>query len=209
MMNKVLYLDIDGVLNTIERQKKNWGKDGYQAYNKMVLEQEQRPMHLDNHTLDHITNLDWKLCYSLYMLIWAYQIDSIVICSSWRKVYKPDQIKLLFIAKGFPQIADRIIGETPFLSEDRAKEIKADIEERGVKEYYILDDDLFDYEKNGFDPKILALPVLNKIAELLDDTLTELAEDVMDVSILELNATNETENKAKLEKIKAICKEKE
>ena len=208
-MNKVLYLDIDGVLNTIERQKKNWGKDGYQAYNKMVLEQEQKPMHLDNHTLDHITNLDWKLCYSLYMLIWAYQIDSIVVCSSWRKVYKPDQIKLLFIAKGFPQIADRIIGETPFLSEDRSKEIKADIEKRGVKEYYILDDDLFDYEKDGFDPKILVLPVLNKIAELLDDTLTDLAEDVMDVSILELNATNETENIAKLEKIKAICKEKE
>lgn len=206
MSRRTLYLDIDGCLNTINRQKRAYGRGGYQDYNIKVLNQEKKPMALDNHTMDHITNLDWGLCYALETLIRVYQIEDIVICSSWKRVYDEDQLKLLFISKGFPFIADLIIGTTPnsknnTLLTDRDNEIKLDMEHREIDDYYILDDEVWDYESSGFDPKRLVLPVLRSIAERFDNDLGDFVKQIRDIPRHKLDKLNEKMSKYKLETI--------
>lgn len=109
----ILYLDIDGVLNNrSERSIKNCYGDFDKPYNDLLdlrttLE---KYHHLDPdkyHT--HLINLDIELCDRLQTavlnLINFSDTFEIVICSTWRKMFMIDELKYLFILKGFGRIA--------------------------------------------------------------------------------------------------------
>lgn len=207
---RVLYLDIDGCLNTVNRLKKAYGEGGYQDYNLKVTGQEKKPMSLDNHTLDHITNINWQLCYALETLIKVYQIDGIVVCSTWRKLYDENQLKLLFIAKGFPFIADLIIGLTPINSNlfpDKENEISEDMKNRGVDDYYILDDDVWDYASSGFEARRLVLPTLNAIVDRLEETLGDFNKMIKNIPMSKMDLLNVKLGKYKYETIQSFRSE--
>lgn len=107
----LLYLDVDGVLNSNYSMLNAYGKIGYKGYQELI----------SNTTLDysiisiyeHILSLSNLHCQYLCKFIKKYNIDKIVICSTWRLIFDVNQLKLLFLAKGYPEIANLITDITP------------------------------------------------------------------------------------------------
>jgi len=151
-MNKVIFLDIDGVLNSQKWHKSeahikihkcmirrgNLGKLSYEVFNASMIDPD--ALKLLQELVDN-TNAD------------------IVISSTWRKGGRLENIKSLFKGLGF---TGNIVGATPVLSEDyccRGNEIKKWIidnikyEDRDKFKYVILDDDsdmLFQQAQHNF-----------------------------------------------------------
>ena len=120
-----LYLDIDGVLNTNDTVINAYGKrklEGFQNLASVYFE--------DLNTrqfLQRILHLDRRYCKRLRNWIRKFKIHNIIICSSLRKRYTLDQIKLMFLIKGYPEIADIIIDMTP-----------TDIEFKIIEDHYFF-----------------------------------------------------------------------
>lgn len=167
MQKSYLYLDIDGVLNNTDVQIKNYGEGGYKNFQKMMRDQEIKKLSLEHHTIDHIISLDWKLCFALCILLEGKGITHIIICSSWRRLYNKEQLKLLFLAKGFPEIADKIVdivSNDPY--DTREDEILIDMTKRNFESdspVYILDDAIKSSEK--FQPEALLFKKFQEVAE--------------------------------------------
>lgn len=157
-----LFLDIDGVLSTNESMLKSYGKLKYRGF------LEKYGYILNNKILDHVMMLDISLCNSLTLDLHRY--DNIVIHSCWNKVLDIDELKLVFLVKGFPTIADMI---TDVLKLDHSKSRIENIEqyakEHGIEKFKTMDDQLLDYDKN-------TLPLLLAIALHKDGDLDELLE---------------------------------
>jgi hypothetical protein len=167
MHKSYLYLDIDGVLNNTDAQIKNYGEGGYKNFQKMMRDQDIKKLSLDHHTIDHIISLDWRLCYALCVLLESESITHIIICSSWRRLYNKEQLKLLFLAKGFPEIADKIVdivSNDPY--DTREDEILIDMAKRKFESdrpVYILDDVIKSSEK--FQPEALLFEKFQEVSK--------------------------------------------
>lgn len=147
-----LFLDIDGVLNSCDSDGR-FGKNGYSKFKELFNFTEDDETRI---LMTHLVNINIERCVTLQILLKIYNVNNIVICSSWKKVFSLDYIKIFFIAKGFPDIADLITDQTQNLNSegifiDRDNEILEYIKTNKIKDYYILDDEVFNieiFEKN-------------------------------------------------------------
>jgi len=123
---KVIFLDIDGVLNN-----ELYLKEQYKTFSAKEMEK---------HPSNYISNDNIIQLNSLCDRTDA----SIVISSSWRKMLSLDEIKTALLEKGFAY-QDRIIGITPELGSstrviDRGSEIKEWLKTNAVDKFVIIDD---------------------------------------------------------------------
>ena len=139
---KVLFLDVDGVLNSTEtfaRRRKAW-ETAKEADVNAVLDEYAWPL----------GHLDKELVCNLNPIVEQTKC-SIVLSSSWRLVCQLENFRQWVSQKGF-KYPDTIIDRTPNLamrSEDlrRGTEIMAWMEiHQGITRYAILDDDGFDIQ---------------------------------------------------------------
>ena len=153
---KLIFLDIDGVLNNIENIKK------YRLFlkGKRRLLVDAKPVFYLKKLLKEIeeNNLDVK----------------IVISSSWRLGTIPSDWKKLF--KHYFNNREIVIGRTPYLYKDRGIEILKLLEvakEKGyvVDDYIILDDDIEDII-NHINPK--KVMKINRRYGLTDKNIKEI-----------------------------------
>lgn len=126
-MNKLLFLDFDGVLNS------------QQFYESRV---------------NRASELDYNAVANLNAIIKATNCD-VVISSTWRKFYSLEELRDVLVDYGlFPDFANKIIGVTPnleskkedsklWMSVPRGEEIKAYLESINFQGNYVcLDDDV-------------------------------------------------------------------
>ena len=114
---KVIFLDVDGVLNS----------NAYVDYT------------LKNNVKGILEEIDPK---TIEMLKYALDVTDaqIVVSSSWRNIRKFEQLKELFLRYGI-----NLDEKTPVLGHERGLEIKQYLEEHvDIDQYLILDDDMFD-----------------------------------------------------------------
>lgn len=164
-----LYLDIDGVLNTNETVLKAYGESKLEGFRRNVSTYFED---VNTHQfLQRILSLDRRYCKRLKNWIRRCSIHKIVICSSMRKRYTLNQIKLMFLVKGYPEIADIIIDETPH-----------DVEFKIVQDKYFFTR----YEHNAKDKRI-------KIDEI------EVPKEWLNNCFLNLNAKSSTMNSREIE----------
>ena len=127
-MNNIIFLDIDGVLNS--------QKFLIEQNNKNVLDLVER----------QISDIDPKNLEILKEIIFLTN-SKVVITSSWRKLNIYPLVKEKLIDIGIP-----IIGETPIIESKRGEEIRKYIKENNVENYIIIDDDIFEdfYELKNY-----------------------------------------------------------
>lgn len=120
---KVLFLDIDGVLNSRE----------WYLFNKDEIALESGLMYR------HQEELDPKACALVEELCVEFNL-AIVISSTWRRLHSLSEIQKMFATRG---LSAPIIGATPQLrSGYRGQEVDEWLYEHpGVTHYVILDDD--------------------------------------------------------------------
>lgn len=115
---KVLFLDVDGVLNSTE----GWCRDNPHTSTYMTPE-----------CVDQLKELLNKRCKDV----------AVVVSSTWRKYFDIKAFRAMFDILGLP--GDRIIGYTPeaeHLSSERGHEIQAWLDGHPeVERFVILDDD--------------------------------------------------------------------
>lgn len=150
-MKKTLFLDIDETLNSPE---------GYnELKSKSIVFKNISPEELKlNGYIDWINKNTFKRDYikisdedslvALEHTVEKFEIDNIVISSSWRLDHSVDYIKFLFRIRGF-KYWEIINNSTPSLeseldllsfSEIRKREILEYVDKNNISEYYILDD---------------------------------------------------------------------
>ena len=126
-MNRVVFLDIDGVLNSEE----------YFINRDTSVPRESHEDYL-------VFNLDKILIDKLNKII--RQVKPIIVLSSSWRVYDMDKINRALRRKGF---CSTIMFKTARPSnDDRGKEIKDLIQKNDVKDYVVIDDDSFDIESD-------------------------------------------------------------
>ena len=124
MINNIIFLDIDGVLNS---DKYFDGIDNKECMNQV-----------DSLMLD----IDVSKVKILLEVINKTNAK-IVITSSWRRMKLYPYIKERLISMGLP-----VVGETPFIEERRGEEIRSYLLENRVSNYCIIDDEVFkDYKE--------------------------------------------------------------
>lgn len=117
---KVIFLDIDGVLNS----PATW-----------ALKELNDPL---NKGVDQI---DYSMLGLLSRIV-SRTNAKIVISSTWRKIHSLDEIHDMFVARGWQHPRDTIIDRTPSSSHGfRGEEIKSWLDNHEVQDYIILDDD--------------------------------------------------------------------
>jgi hypothetical protein len=122
-MLPVVFLDFDGVVNTIY-----WGCDDNGVYRENTFK--------GGHTyLNNGQAIGWL--NELYNTI-PYRV---VISSTWRMSMSVEELQLLLLKSGFrPEI--EVIGKTPVLNDLRGKEIQQWIDENNYEgDFIIVDDD--------------------------------------------------------------------
>ena len=98
MSNPTIFLDIDGVLNSMEY-----------AFLRMDKYQSSKIWGIDPYAIERFQYIFEKL-----------PITEIVISSTWRKHYSLDELKEVFTEAGF-KYSDKIVGYTPSLFHDYNK----------------------------------------------------------------------------------------
>lgn len=130
----VLFLDIDGVLNS-----SRWFKVSYE------MRKSSRKKYEDALVKDY-SNARWELDLSqelvnnLKRVMHKVESLNIVVSSTWRLHYSLDEFKDR-LSKLLDISPNRIVGKTPRLFEHRGKEIKQWLDDRVVEKFVILDDD--------------------------------------------------------------------
>lgn len=162
---KVIFLDIDGVLNSVKTSQEWRNRTGKQGYGGYFREG-------DVCTDEHIK---WgiDLVFNLRMIV-EETGSLIVISSTWRNDFSLNKFKEMFAVYGWNQAP--IMAKTPYFSyKHRGREIKKWLEDNQVDAYVILDDETDILEEQfqfwvNTDPKIglsnedveLAINVLNR-----------------------------------------------
>ena len=126
MINNIIFLDIDGVLNS-------------DKYFSSIEDKE------DTYT-DPVTQLLLDIDMTKVKLLLKVACIShakIVISSTWRRMKLYPSIKEALINIGLP-----IVGETPFVEGQRGEEIRAYLADNQVDNFCIIDDEVFkDYQE--------------------------------------------------------------
>ena len=128
-MNKIIFLDIDGVLNS-----QNTFRDNHE-YRKFFVK------YMNNEVNDKIV---YKMLVidldKVFMIrdICNLTGSKVVISSTWRRSRYYPLIEERLTSLGIP-----IIGVTPFISNNRGDEIRKYLEDEKIDDFVILDDDIF------------------------------------------------------------------
>jgi hypothetical protein len=130
-MEKIIFLDIDGVLNSVKSAKtyhKKYGGNGYGGF----FNKDDTPT---------LRNVLWdKRCVRFLGKIIEETSAKVVLSSTWRKSFEVPVFQAMFKLYGLTSLD--IIGKTPSLENGiRVEEIQQYIDEALVKTYLILDDD--------------------------------------------------------------------
>jgi len=129
---KVLFLDIDGVLNNSNTFR---GK----TQNGIIIPPSEDPLELSClNELDRILD--------------TVPETKIVVSSSWRIIRKLDQLKEIFQKADFKNF-EKIIDATPILSMRRGYEIQRWLDKNPLVEHYAIvddDNDMLDHQQNRF-----------------------------------------------------------
>ena len=129
-MKKIIFLDIDGVLNCRNTFKER--KEERIFYNKFLEKNDFNLARISMCDIDF-----YKLQLLKYIVLETN--GKIVISSSWKKLRYYLLIEELLINKGLP-----IIGVTPYINNKRGTEIKKYLIENKVEDFIIIDDEIFD-----------------------------------------------------------------
>lgn len=129
-MEKIIFLDIDGVLNCRNTFKER--KEERVFYNKFL---EKNDFNLAKISM---CDIDFEKLQLLKYIVLETNAK-IVISSSWKKLRYYLLIEELLINKGLP-----IIGVTPYINNKRGTEIKKYLVENKVENFIIMDDEIFD-----------------------------------------------------------------
>jgi len=129
-MNKIIFLDIDGVLNCKNTFKEK--KEERVFYNKFL---EKNDFNLAKISM---CDIDFEKLELLKYIVLETNAK-IVISSSWKNLRFYTLIEDLLINKGLP-----IIGVTPHINNRRGTEIKKYLSENQVDDFIIIDDSIFD-----------------------------------------------------------------
>ncbi len=116
---KIIFLDIDGVLNSVKSMKDLYNDQGIRGFNDVPA-----PKHVKN--LNRITEETGA---------------KIVVSSTWRKLHSIISLMYIFHLCG---IKGEIIGCTPVLHKERGHEIQAWLDEteyKDIEKFIIIDDD--------------------------------------------------------------------
>ena len=126
MINNIIFLDIDGVLNS-------------DKYFSSIEDKEDTYIDPVAKLLLDIDMTKVKLLLKVVSISHA----KIVISSTWRRMKLYPSIKEALINIGLP-----IVGETPFLEGQRGEEIRAYLADNQVDNFCIIDDEVFkDYQE--------------------------------------------------------------
>lgn len=124
MINNIIFLDIDGVLNSDKYFDSISNKECMNLVDRLMLDIDVSKVKI---LLEIINKTNAK----------------IVITSSWRRMKLYPYIKERLISMGLP-----VVGETPFIEGRRGEEIKSYLLENRVSNYCIIDDEVFkDYKE--------------------------------------------------------------
>ena len=127
---RIIFLDIDGVLNDLEYIMKSHENIKQMSFNNEPFDRIQ---------FKHIDDSKVKLLKRITDETNSY----IVITSSWKTLGVYPLVKENLIRKGLP-----IIGETKDYNANRGEGIKNYIKDNDIEEYIIIDDDIFsDYDE--------------------------------------------------------------
>jgi len=129
-MEKIIFLDIDGVLNCKNTFKEK--KEERVFYNKFL---EKNDFNLAKISM---CDIDFEKLELLKYIVLETNAK-IVISSSWKNLRFYTLIEDLLINKGLP-----IIGVTPHINNRRGTEIKKYLSENQVDDFIIIDDSIFD-----------------------------------------------------------------
>jgi hypothetical protein len=121
---KVLFLDIDGVLNS-----EDWFKRSRTNGGRILVSREPYPY-------GHIDPLSVGVLNCIVKVTGC----KIVISSTWRKSYEPEDIASILHLRGF-RYTESIIGKTPSLNTQRGDEVAAWLATHKVESFVIVDDD--------------------------------------------------------------------
>lgn len=126
--NKIIFLDIDGVLNS---NKYFTSREYYYKEHKKI------EYTLEDTIKRQLYDIDMN---KLELLLKVVKITTtkIVITSSWRRLSIYPYIKKYLIEVGLP-----IIGETPYIEGNRGEEIRYYLKNNKVDSFVILDDEIF------------------------------------------------------------------
>ena len=122
-MNNIIFLDFDGVVNTIYWSQ---GPDG--VYNQNAFKSGHQELN-NKQAIGWLNELYRQCPYD------------IVVSSTWRLGMSVEELQLLLLKSGFsPEI--RVIGKTPILYTERGEEIQQWIDENEFTgKFIIMDDD--------------------------------------------------------------------
>ena len=124
MINNIIFLDIDGVLNSDKYFDSIDNKECMNLVDRLMLDIDMSKVKL---LLEVINKTNAK----------------VVITSSWRRMKLYPYIKERLISMGLP-----VVGETLFIEGRRGEEIKSYLLENRVSNYCIIDDEVFkDYKE--------------------------------------------------------------
>ena len=134
-MNKIIFLDIDGVLNDINDMKENI------KISRIIYNIANPYLNRNYEQKKEYTSINFSFEKIEILKEIIRETDAkIVLSSSWRSNLVVDAL----IDKGVP-----IIGTTPYLEQKRGKEIKEYLKNNDYISFCILDDELCDFEKEG------------------------------------------------------------
>ena len=136
-MEKIIFLDIDGVLNCKNTFKEK--KEERVFYNKFL---EKNDFNLAKISM---CDIDFEKLELLKYIVLETNAK-IVISSSWKKLRYYLLIEELLINKGIP-----IIGATPYINNKRGTEIRKYLSENEVNDFIIIDDEIF----NDYDDELI------------------------------------------------------
>ena len=119
MINNIIFLDIDGVLNSDKYFDSISNKEYINPVDRLMLDIDTSKVKL---LLEIVGRTNAK----------------IVITSSWRRMKLYQYIKERLVSMGLP-----VVGETPFIEGRRGEEIRSYLLENRVSNYCIIDDEVF------------------------------------------------------------------
>jgi len=136
-MDKIIFLDIDGVLNCRNTFKER--KQERIFYSRFL---EKNDFNLAKISM---CDIDFEKLQLLKYIVLETNAK-IVISSSWKKLRYYLLIEELLINKGIP-----IIGATPYINNKRGTEIRKYLSENEVNDFIIIDDEIF----NDYDDELI------------------------------------------------------
>jgi len=167
----VLFLDIDGVLNTRDFLTQQHFKFMSETTKQDRFGNIWRKYHIDKRRIK-ILNL----------LMNSINCEKIVLCSAWRKSFDSvEDCNLFFREVGLEK---KIIDFTPKSSYDnkRGTEVEVWLEENNNPKYLVLEDEVSDYHEHQL-PFIIKTQFMNKDGEYYEENELGLTEKHIDIAV--------------------------